>query len=187
MPQHNGCKERSWYTWILFLVLSFSYQMPLGVAFLPGSGIWHTQSVHPHRALISAVASGFNCMASSSHADDVCSLSRTLEVVTWHEGQQIWAFLDHRSDPHLSSSDPYCVELYRIIEWLRLEGTLKIIQSQLPALGWLPSTRSGRPGPQPWPWAPPGMGHPQLSGQPVPVSHHPLSKKFLPNISSLLV
>lgn len=81
VPQHSGCKERSW---ILFLFLTFSYQMPLVIAFLPESGMWHSQSVHPHRALILPVASGFNCMASSSHAGDVCSLSRSLEVMTCH-------------------------------------------------------------------------------------------------------
>ena len=33
-------------------------------------------------------------------------------------------------------------------------------------MGWLPPTSSGCPGPHPaWPWAPPGMGHAQLSGQ----------------------
>ena len=35
-----------------------------------------------------------------------------------------------------------------------------------PAVGWLPPTSSGCPGPHPaQPWAPPGMGHPQLYGQ----------------------
>ena len=49
----------------------------------------------------------------------------------------------------------------RIIEWLRLEGTLKILQFQP-----LPPTSSGCPEPHPtWPWAPPGMGHPHSSGQ----------------------
>jgi len=35
-------------------------------------------------------------------------------------------------------------------------------------VGWLPPTSSGCPGPHTLPWAPPGMGYPQLSGQPVP-------------------
>ena len=32
-----------------------------------------------------------------------------------------------------------------------------------------------------WPWAPPGMGHPQFWAA-VPGPHHPLSEGFLPNI-----
>jgi len=55
---------------------------------------------------------------------------------------------------------------HRITEWRGLEGTLKIIQFHLPAIGWLPPRSSACPGPHPaWPWAPPGMGHPQFSGQ----------------------
>ena len=54
----------------------------------------------------------------------------------------------------------------RNLEWCGLNGTLKIIQFQSPAMGWLPPTSSGCPGPQPWPWAPPGMGHPHFSGHP---------------------
>lgn len=51
----------------------------------------------------------------------------------------------------------------RIIEWLRLGGSLKIIELQPPAVGWLPPIRSGCPGPCPsCPWPPPGMRHPQL-------------------------
>jgi len=58
---------------------------------------------------------------------------------------------------------------HRTIEQLTLEGTLAIIQFQAPAVGWLPLTSSGYPGPHPtWNWAPAGMGHPPLSGQPVP-------------------
>jgi len=37
----------------------------------------------------------------------------------------------------------------RFTEWLELEVILKIIQYQLPAMGWLPSTSSGCPGPHP--------------------------------------
>jgi len=52
---------------------------------------------------------------------------------------------------------------HRIIGWLRLEGTLKPFQFQLPAMCWLPPTRPGCPEPHPTqPWAPPGMGHPQF-------------------------
>jgi len=52
---------------------------------------------------------------------------------------------------------------YCLIGWLKLEETSKIIKLQPLAMGWLPSTRSGCLGHHPaWPWAPPGMGHPQL-------------------------
>lgn len=52
---------------------------------------------------------------------------------------------------------------HRIIEGVGLERTLQPTQLQPPAVGWLPPTKSGCPGPHPpWPWAPPGMG---LSGQ----------------------
>ena len=45
---------------------------------------------------------------------------------------------------------------------------------------------AGCPGPHlTWPWMPPGMGHPQLLWQPVPVPHHPLSKEFLPNVEHI--
>lgn len=64
----------------------------------------------------------------------------------------------------------------RITEWLRTEGTWKITQPQLSALGWLPCTRSCCPGPKPMqPWVPPGMGNPQLC-------LNSLSKIFLLNI-----
>lgn len=47
--------------------------------------------------------------------------------------------------------------LHGIIEWLRLEGTLKTLSSSNPsAVGWVPPTSSGCPGPNPWPWAPLG-------------------------------
>ena len=48
--------------------------------------------------------------------------------------------------------------------WFGLERTLKPTQFQPSATG-LPSHQLRLPGPHPWPWAPPGMGHPQLSGQ----------------------
>lgn len=48
--------------------------------------------------------------------------------------------------------------LHGIIEWLRLEGTLKTLSSSNPsAVGWVPPTSSGCPGLHPWPWTPPGM------------------------------
>jgi len=47
---------------------------------------------------------------------------------------------------------------HRIIEWLRLECTLKIIQSHLPDLVRVTTPSSGCPGPHPtWPWAPPRL------------------------------
>jgi len=47
-------------------------------------------------------------------------------------------------------------------------GDLKGHQSQPPAMGWLPPTSSGCPGPHPtWPSAPQG-----LSGQPINISSH---------------
>ena len=43
---------------------------------------------------------------------------------------------------------------------------LKAHPAPVPAVGWLPPTRWGCPGPHStWPRAPPGMGHAQLSGQ----------------------
>ena len=58
-------------------------------------------------------------------------------------------------------------------------------------MGWLPPTSSGCPGLHPaWPWAPPGMGHPQLYGWllmdrssfPIPLAA--LAKRNLPTILS---
>lgn len=47
---------------------------------------------------------------------------------------------------------------HRIIEGVGLERTLQPTQLQPPAVGWLPPTKSGCPGPHPaWPWAPPQM------------------------------
>lgn len=46
----------------------------------------------------------------------------------------------------------------------------------------LPPTRTGCLWPHPaWSWTSRGMGHPLLSGQPVP--HHPLYEEFPPNIN----
>ena len=58
---------------------------------------------------------------------------------------------------------------HRIMEWLGLEGNLKIIQFQPPCHWLLAPTRSGCPGPHPWPWVPPEMGHPQILWAAVPV------------------
>ena len=50
-----------------------------------------------------------------------------------------------------------------MIEQLRLEGTLKIIKLTPSYYGLAASTpQLGLPRAQPWPWAPLGMGHPQL-------------------------
>ena len=72
---------------------------------------------------------------------------------------------------------------HRIIEWL--VGTSKIIQFQLPAMGKAASHRLSCPGPPPtWPWALPGLGHPQLSGQLsqgpniLSVKNFPLTSEF---------
>lgn len=48
-----------------------------------------------------------------------------------------------------------------VIEWLRLEQTLKTIQFNAPAVGWVPP-QSGCPEPRAWPWAPPRTTNPQL-------------------------
>lgn len=75
-------------------------------------------------------------------------------------------------------------EINRIIEWLGLEGTLRdhLIPTFLPCSG----TLSARPGCSKPIW--PGLQHfygwgmHNFSGQPIPVSHPPLSKEFIPYI-----
>ena len=68
----------------------------------------------------------------------------------------------------------------RVIEWLRLEGTLKIILVPTPlSRAGLPPSEIAQASIQP------GLEHLQgwgLSGQPVLGPHHPVSKKFLSNI-----
>ena len=71
----------------------------------------------------------------------------------------------------------------RIIEWLRLEGTLKITQFQPPAMG------RAAPHQLRLPRAPSNLalsasrdGAPQLLWAAVPAPHCPLCEKFLPNI-----
>ena len=69
-----------------------------------------------------------------------------------------------------------------IMAWVAKDHHL--ISTPLPWAG-LPTTRPGCPEPHPaLPWLPPGIGHlqPNLSGQPVPVCHYPLSEKLPPNI-----
>jgi len=59
--------------------------------------------------------------------------------------------------------DDFSPIFYRIREWLVLEKTLNPTQSQSLAVGTVPPTSSGSPGPHlTWPWIPAGMGHPQL-------------------------
>jgi len=78
-------------------------------------------------------------------------------------GQACWAASAGRS--------PACSQF---IKWLKLGGTLKLMQLHAPTVGWLlPQQLRAHPT---WPWAPPGMGHPHFSGQPQP--HHSLSKEF---------
>jgi len=70
------------------------------------------------------------------------------------------------------------------MEWLGLEGTLKIIWFQPPChgQGHLPPDQVAQSPIQP------GLEHCQggdshsFSGQPVPVPHHPCSEEFIPNI-----
>jgi len=76
---------------------------------------------------------------------------------------------------------------HRIIKWLRLEATLKIIYVHRPAMSraatqqiMLPRVPSSLILNTPRDW---GIHNP--SGQPVPVPHHSLSKKFLPSYLNL--
>ena len=74
--------------------------------------------------------------------------------------------------PFLAIGINRCLFAHRNMEWLRLEGTLKLISFHpLPWEG-LPASRSGCPACHPtWPGMPPGMGHCSLSGQPGSVPH----------------
>lgn len=72
-------------------------------------------------------------------------------------------------------------------ELFGVERTLKyhLVPPPLaPPCTGMPPTRSGCSGPHPiWSWTLLGMGHPHyldLSGQPFPVPHYPLSREFLP-------
>lgn len=60
-----------------------------------------------------------------------------------------------------------CSINHRMTEWLGFVGwEVRLVPT--PAVGWWPPTNSGCRGPHPaQPWALIGMGHPQLSGQPV--------------------
>lgn len=70
------------------------------------------------------------------------------------------------------------------MEWLRLEGTLKVIKFQLPCpgQGCQPLDEAAQDPIQPHLECPQRWGIHRLFGRPVPVPRHPLSKKFLPNI-----
>jgi len=72
---------------------------------------------------------------------------------------------------------------HRITEWPGLEGIMNLQPPCRAGPPTSPFTRPGCPGPHPtWPWAPPGTGIYNLSGQPVPAPHHSRSKELPPNI-----
>ena len=73
---------------------------------------------------------------------------------------------------------------HRIIEWLRLEGT---IQFRPPCRGQVchPPDQDAWGSLQRGPEHPQGWGTHSLSGQSMPVSHNPLSEEFLPNIQPI--
>ena len=66
-----------------------------------------------------------------------------------------------------------------IIEWIGLEGTLKITELQPPAMGWFPPPAQAALGP-----IQPGLEHLQgrgihsFSGQPEQMYHHTLGEKM---------
>ena len=72
-------------------------------------------------------------------------------------------------------------EYHRITEWFGLEGTLKILQFQPPCRGQghLPLDQVAQSPMQHDLEHFQGGGIHSFSGQPVPVSHHPHSKKLL--------
>ena len=72
-----------------------------------------------------------------------------------------------------------CCLIPLIIEWLRLEETLKIIKLQTPCHGLAVPHQLRLPRPYLWPWVPPRMGYSQLSAR---VRALPPSKEFFPNI-----
>ena len=71
------------------------------------------------------------------------------------------------------------MSFHRIIKWLRLEGILKIIELQPPAVSRVATHLEIRlPGPHPAQHgAPPGMGHPQLLWAADPGPYSPLSEE----------
>ena len=95
-----------------------------------------------------------------------------------------WSKLNHWLSHKclLEYSTIYC----RITEWFRLEGHLRSSSSNSLLQAGTPSSRPGCPKPHPaWPCMLPGrVTIHGLSGQHVPVSHHPQSKEFLLSIQS---
>jgi len=75
-------------------------------------------------------------------------------------------------------------QMKRIIEWFKLEGTLKIIQFQLPChgQGHLPLEQVAQSPIQPGLEHCQGGGSHSFSGQQVPVPHHPVSKECLSSV-----
>ena len=75
---------------------------------------------------------------------------------------------------------------YKIINWFELEkGPLRSSHSSPVLYAGTPPSRPGCSQPHPaWPGVLPGRGIHSLAGQPVPVSHQPHSKEFLPDIQS---
>ena len=68
--------------------------------------------------------------------------------------------------------------------WVEKDHSDHLVSMPLLCAG-SPTTRTGCPEPHPArPWMPPGMGHPQPLGQPVPLCHHSLCEKLPPNIKS---
>jgi len=74
-------------------------------------------------------------------------------------------------------------ENHRIIKWLELEGTLRIIKFQPPAAGRAASHQLTLPrAPSNLALSTSRDGAPQLIWAALPVPHHPLSKEFPHNI-----
>jgi len=73
---------------------------------------------------------------------------------------------------------------FRMIEWVGLEGTLKIVLFQPPChdQGHLPLDQVAQNPIQPGLEHFLGGGSHSFSGQPVPASHHPHSEEFLPSV-----
>ena len=86
-----------------------------------------------HRPLVSTVCCAFG-------RDGICNCRPGWSLCTWQVSEPV---LCHR------------------MGMVGLKETLKITKFQPHAVGWLPSHQIRLPNPT-WPWAPPGMGHPQL-------------------------
>jgi len=82
---------------------------------------------------------------------------------------------DHRSFPKTKFSQSLkLARYYRITESLELEGSLKVIWSNSPAVrrDTYSSIRCSEPCAA-WPWVSQRSGHHHPSGQPAPLPHHP--------------